>query len=92
MLKVIGGNAKHSEPTCTIKFDSTVAKYDEFISFGYNEQTGDIEIAQSADALTLLKSLIILQQLATEAFNALEPEVKEEVRQLIWGGANEDNT
>ncbi|MNB67578.1 hypothetical protein D3C81_1510080 [compost metagenome] len=94
MLKVLSSNKDinvDAAPQCTVKAGDTIAKYDEFAAFGYNELTGDIEFVFNADALTLLKSLVILQEAATTAFNMLEPDLRDEVRELIWGASIDEN-
>ncbi|MNB69348.1 hypothetical protein D3C75_158760 [compost metagenome] len=72
---------------CTIKGADIAVEYDEFITFGYNDHTGEVECVSHADALTLLKALVKLQQLTTEAYSKLSPEMKEEIGELVWGGA-----
>jgi len=94
-LKLVSNNPvpKDAEPVMTIKLSGTAMKYTEFVAFGWSDEKNDLEYTLNADALTLLKSLVLLQQMATEAFNALSPDMKDEVRDLVWGaGANENNT
>jgi hypothetical protein len=94
MLKVVTSNTELNvdvAPQCTVKAGNTIAKYDEFVALGHNEATGDVEFVFNADALTLLKSLVILQQAATEAFNALSPEMRDEVRDLVYGAGYFEN-
>ncbi|MNU34851.1 hypothetical protein D3C71_234360 [compost metagenome] len=95
MLQVISSDNKQVDlpPRCEVRVGNTASRYEEFVAFGYEEHTGEVKFAFNADALTLLKALVLLQQAATEAFNALEPDIKEEVRNLVWGAKpNENNS
>lgn len=76
---------KSFKPKCTVNMNSTVDIFNEFVTVGYNEQTGKTTLLQNADALTLGQAYLLISKAFADSLKTLPPEQREELREVLGG-------
>jgi hypothetical protein len=76
---------KSFKTSCTVKMDKGVDTFEDFVTVGYNEQTGTTTMLKNADAVTLGKAALMVAAAFRESLEGLSPAMREEVLTILEG-------
>lgn len=74
---------KSLKTRCAITLDGEVNSFSEFITIGHNEVTGDTILLQNADAVTIARASLMINNLFLETFSKLTPAEQEEIMSVV---------
>lgn len=83
MLKIIAGGKTDTSPTCIVKMDDKVLRFDEFVTIGFDAESGDVKIAHYADAITLGKAVQLIVGAYRESYSVLTDKDKQAVDSIL---------
>lgn len=72
------------KPSCTIKMETGIDIFEDFVVVGHDEQSGKPTIMHNADTLTLGAAMIMI----TDAFNKSYSELPEDMKIKVAGALN----
>lgn len=87
-MKVISGNKDVVlKPSCTVKIDNTIDRFEEFVVVGV-EKNGELTIVYNADALLLGMSVNEVSDAFYSLYRDLPIETQKDIREAITNDYN----
>lgn len=85
MLKLITNDAfKKSLPTkCKVQINGEVETFTDFVTVGYNDESGETTIMRNTDAVTLGKALVMIQMAYNESIVGLSDSDMKDIKAAI---------
>lgn len=73
------------KPSCTVKIDNNVTRFNDFVAVGYDPETGNTTIINNADTVTLGQALLMINNKFQESLQALSEQDRQLVLEMMGG-------